>query len=58
MRPMAWKVHAWLVTMALAAMTLFAAGSSAAPEGVMAKFTLTSTDFTEGGRIANAQVFN
>jgi Raf kinase inhibitor-like YbhB/YbcL family protein len=58
MRLMAWTVHAWLVTMALAAMTFFAAGSPAATESAMAKFTLTSTDFTEGDTLANAQVFN
>jgi len=51
-------VHAWLVMMALAATTLFAAGLPAATEGAMAKFTLTSTDFTEGTTLANAQVFN
>ena len=58
MRPIARTVHAGLAMIALAAMTLFAAGSPAAPEGVMAKFSLTSTDFTEGSTIANAQVFN
>ena len=58
MRPMAWMVHAWLAMIALAAMTLFVAGSPAAPEGAMAKFTLTSTEFTEGSTLANAQVFN
>lgn len=58
MRLTAWTVHARLAMAALTAMTLFAAGSAAAPEGAMAKFTLTSTDFTEGGTIANTQVFN
>ena len=58
MRSTAAPVHAWLVMMALAATTLFAAGSPAATEGAMAKFTLTSTDFTQGGTIADAQVFN
>jgi Raf kinase inhibitor-like YbhB/YbcL family protein len=58
MRLGAWTVHVWLAIIAPAAMTLFAAGPPAAPEGAMAKFTLTSTDFTEGGTLANAQVFN
>jgi Raf kinase inhibitor-like YbhB/YbcL family protein len=58
MRLTAWTVHARLAMAALTAMTWFAAGSAAAPEGAMAKFTLTSTDFTEGGTIANTQVFN
>jgi Raf kinase inhibitor-like YbhB/YbcL family protein len=44
--------------MALTA-TLCAAAPPAAKEtGAMAKFTLTSTDLSEGGTIANAQVFN
>jgi Raf kinase inhibitor-like YbhB/YbcL family protein len=58
MRPMAWTGHAWLVLTALAATTLFAAGPPATAEGTMAKFTLTSTDFSDGGTLANAQVFN
>ncbi len=59
MTPMAWTAHAWLATMALAAPTLLAAAPPAAKEtGAMAKFTLTSTDFTDGGTLANAQVFN
>ena len=58
MRLVASTVHTWLVMMALAATTLFAAGLPAATEGAMAKFTLTSTDFTEGTTLANAQVFN
>ncbi len=60
MRPMAWTAHAWLATMALAATTtLLAAAPPAAKEtGVMAKFTLTSSDFTDGGTLANAQVFD
>ena len=58
MRLVASTVHAWLVMMALAATTLFAAGLPAATEGAMAKFTLTSTEFTEGSTLANAQVFN
>jgi len=58
MRLVASTVHAWLVMIALAATTLFAAGLPAATEGAMAKFTLTSTDFTEGTTLANAQVFN
>lgn len=55
----AWTAHAWLATMAVATTTLLAAAPSAAEEkGVMAKFTLTSTDLKDGGTIANAQVFN
>jgi len=47
------------VTAALAASSLLAAQPPAAPEtATMAKFTLSSTDLTEGGRIAEAQVFN
>jgi len=47
------------VTAALAASTLLAAPPPAAPEtAIMAKFTLSSTDLTEGGRIGEAQVFN
>ena len=58
MRLVASTVRAWLVMTALAATTLFAAGLPAATGGAMAKFTLTSTDFTEGTTLANAQVFN
>jgi Raf kinase inhibitor-like YbhB/YbcL family protein len=58
MKPMAWTVHAWLVLVALAATIIFAAGSPAAMESAMAKFALTSKDLSEGGTIANAQVFN
>jgi Raf kinase inhibitor-like YbhB/YbcL family protein len=59
MRPTAWTAHAWLATMAVAGTTLLAAAPPAAKEtGAMAKFTLTSTDVTDGGTIANAQVFN
>src|SRR5215469_4933734 len=58
MRLVASIVRAWLVMTALSATTFFAAGSPAATEGAMAKFTLTSTDFTEGTTLANAQVFN
>jgi Raf kinase inhibitor-like YbhB/YbcL family protein len=44
---------------ALAATHLLAAQPPAAKEpGAMAKFTLTSPDLSEGGRIAEAQVFN
>jgi len=47
------------VTAALAASSLLAAQPPAAGEtATMAKFTLSSTDLTEGGRIAEAQVFN
>ena len=59
MRPTAWTAHAWLATMAVAGTTLLAAAPPAAKEtGAMAKFSLTSTDITDGGTIANAQVFN
>src|SRR5215471_19394266 len=58
MRLVASTVRAWLVMTALSATTFFAAGSPAATEGAMPKFTLTSTDFTEGTTLANAQVFN
>ena len=59
MKPVAWTVHAWLAAMALAATTLLAAAPPVAKEtGAMATFTLTSTDFTQGGTLANAQVFN
>lgn len=37
---------------------MLAAQTPAAGETKMAKFTLTSTELTEGGRIAEAQVFN
>lgn len=48
-----------LASAALAASHLLAAPPPAAPEtGTMAKFTLTSTDLADGGRIAEAQVFN
>ena len=59
MRPTAWTAHAWLATMAVAVTTLLAAAPPAAREtGAMAKFSLTSTDITAGGTIANAQVFH
>ena len=59
MKPVAWTVHAWLAAMALAATTLLAAAPPVAKEtGAMATFTFTSTDFTQGGTLANAQVFN
>jgi hypothetical protein len=47
-----------LAALALAATTLLAAAPAAQETGVMAKFTLTSTDFTEGDTLANTQVFN
>jgi Raf kinase inhibitor-like YbhB/YbcL family protein len=59
MRPRVWQAWSLLAVLALAATTLLAAGPPAAKEtGAMAKFSLTSTDFTEGGTLANAQVFN
>jgi Raf kinase inhibitor-like YbhB/YbcL family protein len=47
-----------LAALALAATTLLAAAPPAQETGVMSKFTLTSTDFTEGDTLANTQVFN
>jgi Raf kinase inhibitor-like YbhB/YbcL family protein len=47
-----------LAALALAATTLLAAAPAAQETGVMSKFTLTSTDFTEGDTLANTQVFN
>ena len=59
MKPVAWTAHAWLAALALAATTLLAAAPPVAKEtGAMARFTLSSTDFTEGGTLASAQVFN
>jgi Raf kinase inhibitor-like YbhB/YbcL family protein len=59
MKLLAWSTHVSLAALAVAATTLLAAAASAAREtGTMAKFTLTSIDFTEGGTLANAQVFN
>src|SRR5215831_6685875 len=58
MKHLAWMAPAWFASLALVA-TLCAAAPPAAKEtGAMAKFTLTSTDLTNGGTIANAQVFN
>jgi Raf kinase inhibitor-like YbhB/YbcL family protein len=48
-----------LATMgALLTSSLLAAPAAAPETATMAKFTLTSTDLTDGGRIAEAQVFN
>jgi Raf kinase inhibitor-like YbhB/YbcL family protein len=59
MKPLAWSTHLSHAAMALAATTLLTAASPAATEtGAMARFTLTSTDFTEGGTLPNTQVFN
>ena len=59
MKPVVWTAHAWLAAVALAATTLLAAAPPVAKEtGAMATFTFTSTDFTQGGTLANAQVFN
>jgi Raf kinase inhibitor-like YbhB/YbcL family protein len=53
------RSHAWLATMTVAATTLLAATAPVAKEtSAMATFTLTSSDFTQGGTLANAQVFN
>jgi Raf kinase inhibitor-like YbhB/YbcL family protein len=59
MRRAAWTAGAWLAVTALAATHPRAAAAPPDQErGAMAKFTLTSTDLTEGGRIGEAQVFN
>jgi Raf kinase inhibitor-like YbhB/YbcL family protein len=58
MRPLEWSTRASLAVLALAATTLLAAAPAAQETGVMPKFTLTSTDFTEGDTLANTQVFN
>ncbi len=49
----------WLAAAALAATQMLAAQPPAAAESdAMAKFTLSSSDLSDGGRIAEAQVFN
>ena len=59
MRLTAWTAQAWLATVTVAATTLLAVAAPAAEEtSAMPTFTLTSSDFTEGGTLANAQVFN
>jgi len=58
MRLLEWSTRASLAALALAATTLLAAAPAAQETGAMPKFTLTSTDFTEGGTLANSQVFN
>jgi Raf kinase inhibitor-like YbhB/YbcL family protein len=58
MRPLEWSTRVSLAALALAATTLLAAAPAAQETGVMSKFTLTSTDFTEGDTLANTQVFN
>jgi len=58
MRPLEWSTRVSLAALALAATTLLAAAPAAQETGAMPKFTLTSTDFTEGGTLANSQVFN
>lgn len=58
MRPLEWSTRVSLAALALAATTLLAAAPAAQETGVMPKFTLTSTDFTEGDTLANTQVFN
>ncbi len=53
------RAGAWLAAAILTATYLLAAQPPAAAQtGAMAKFTLSSSDFTDGGTIANAQVFN
>jgi len=51
------RAGAWLAAATLAATYLVAAQPPGAADA-MAKFTLSSSDFTDGGTIANAQVFN
>jgi hypothetical protein len=58
MRLLEWSTRVSLAALALAATTLLAAAPAAQETGVMPKFTLTSTDFTEGDTLANTQVFN
>jgi len=58
MRLLEWSTRVSLAALALAATTLLAAAPAAQETGAMPKFTLTSTDFTEGGTLANSQVFN
>ncbi len=59
MQPRVWRAQSRLAALAVAALTLLSAEMPAARETLaMAKFTVTSTDFTEGGALANAQVFN
>jgi Raf kinase inhibitor-like YbhB/YbcL family protein len=59
MKRAAWTAGASLAAAALAATYLRAAAPPPEQETpAMAKFTLTSTDLVEGGRIAEAQVFN
>src|ERR1700751_1912183 len=58
MRLRAWTAQASLATMTVAATTLLAAAPAAKETSAMATFTLTSSDFTEGSTLANAQVFN
>src|SRR6201987_2596626 len=58
MRLRAWTAQASLATMTFAATTLLAAAPAAKETRAMATFTLTSSDFTEGSTLANAQVFN
>jgi Raf kinase inhibitor-like YbhB/YbcL family protein len=49
---------AWLAGAALAATSLLAPQPAASETAAMTKFNLTSTDVANGGRIAEAQVFN
>ncbi len=59
MQPRVWRAQSRLAALAVAALTLLSAEMPAARETLaMAKFTVTSTDFTEGSALANAQVFN
>jgi Raf kinase inhibitor-like YbhB/YbcL family protein len=59
MKRLAWMARASLAAVALATALCAAAPPPAAEvSSAMAKFSLTSTDLTNGGTIASAQVFN
>jgi hypothetical protein len=57
-KPRVWSAQHWLATAVTATALLTAAPCTATETGAMAKFSLTSTDFTEGGTLANTQVYN
>src|SRR5690349_22587387 len=56
--PRVWRAQHWLATAVTATALLTAAPCTATETGAMAKFSLTSTDFTDGGTLANTQVYN
>jgi Raf kinase inhibitor-like YbhB/YbcL family protein len=57
-KPSVWSAQCQLATAVAATALLAAAPSTAKETGAMAKFTLTSTDFSEGATLANAQIYN